>query len=180
MSLSGIACLCVWRWALERNAWIILSFVCFFWTGVNLNFQTGWMLLYNLPALHCNFSFYTKKGYLSIKFILHIQIYLIPSVSDAVASKAITLVPREKKTLPKVIGIEGRFNDFIKLISLQKQWVLLDPWTGGFVMIKGLISSNSKEIKLEGLSVLICCKLHFLSVCVCVCVCTNYTNHNFD
>lgn len=173
MSLSGIACLCVWRWTLEMNAWIILSFVCFFLGKRELEFPDGLDAPLQSPSITLQlfiYFFYTKKGYLSIKFILHIQIYLIPSVSDAVASKAITLVPWEKKTPPKVIRIGGRFNDFIKLISLQTQWVLLDPWTGGFVMIKGLISSNSKEIKLEGLSVLICCKLHFLSVCVCVCV----------
>lgn len=161
--------------------WIILSFVCI-WAGVNLNFQTGWMLLYNLPSLHCNFSFYAKKGYLSIKEI-H------PSYWDVFNSLCVFIrcccfkshnsSSQGKETLPKVIGIEGRFNDCIKLISLQTQWVLLDPWTGGFVMIKGLISSNSKEIKLEGPHLL---QITFpaQSVCVCLCVCTNYTNHNFD
>lgn len=54
-----------WRWMHES---LYLLYV-FFGAGVNLNFQMGWMLLYNLPALHCNFSFYAKKGYLSIKEI---------------------------------------------------------------------------------------------------------------
>lgn len=169
-----------WRWMHE-------SFYLLYVFGQEWTWISRWSGCSFTTSHHCTavFLFMPKKDiWLLKKFILHIQIHLIPSVfflSDAVASWAITLVPREKKTPPKVIRIEGRFNDFIKLISLQPQWVLLDLWTRGFVMIKGLISCNSKEIKLEGLSVLICCKLHFLRTqCVFVCVCTNYTNHNFD